>query len=122
MGETSRTITWIARIWSLASIGFVLLFVVADALDPNSPGPTRSDWIGLSLWPGGVVLGLVLGWLRTGLGGAIATGSLIGFYLWHLLERGTFPGGPYFVLVAVPGILFLLASLLSWPHERMRPA
>jgi hypothetical protein len=104
------------------SLGFVLLFVIGELLNGNGARPTRLEWIGLALWPGGVCLGLVIAWFRARLGGAIATVCLIAFYLWSLLERGRFPGGPYFVLVAVPGFLFLLSSFMSWPQQKTRPA
>lgn len=124
MSETpgSRALIGFARIWSLASIAFVLLFLFGDALNGNGARPTAAEWVGLALWPGGVVVGLVLAWFRNGLGGAVAIGSLIAFYVWYLLERGTFPRGPYFFLVAAPGILFLLSSLLSRPTQQMRRA
>ena len=118
----SRAMTWIARIWSLVSLGFVLLFVFAELLNGNGARPTRSEWIGLALWPGGVCLGLVIAWFRARIGGAITAVCLIAFYLWFWLERGSFPGGPYFVLVAVPGFLFLLSSLMSWPQQKTLPA
>lgn len=125
MSETaeSKAIIWLARIWSLASLGFVILFLLGDGLSGQGGKPTLTEWIGLALWPGAVGLGLVIAWFRAGLGGAIATASLIAFYFWGLLERGRFPKGPYFVLVAAPGILFLLSSLLSRlrPWQKMRP-
>jgi hypothetical protein len=124
MSESPRStaVMWIARIWSVVSLGFVLLFVISELLNGNGARPTRLEWIGLTLWPGGVCLGLVIAWFRARLGGAIATVCLIAFYLWSLLERGRFPGGPYFVLVAVPGFLFLLSSFMSWPQQKTRPA
>ncbi len=118
----SNAIKWIARIWSLLSLGFVLLFVFAELFNGNGARPTRAEWIALAFWPGGVCLGVVIAWFRARLGGAIATVCLIAFYLWSLLDRGRFPGGPYFVLVATPGILFLLSSFMSWPREKTRPA
>ena len=118
----SRAIEWIARIWSLASLGFVLLFVFGQLLNGNGARPTQAEWIGLGFFPGGVCLGLVIAWFRTRLGGAIAAVCVIAFYLWSLLERGRLPAGPYFVLVAAPGILFLLASFMSLPREKMQPA
>lgn len=122
MSETpeSRALTWVARIWSLASIVFVLIFLFGEGLSRHGAMPTATEWIGLALWPGGVAVGLVVAWFRKGLGGAIAIGSLIAFYVWNLLERGTFARGPYFLLVAAPGILFLLSSLLSRPRQQMR--
>jgi hypothetical protein len=124
MSETlaSKSLNWIARIWSLVAIAFVLVFVFGEVLSGHGVGPTAAEWIGLSLWPGGVCLGLVVAWFRKGPGGVIATGSLIGFYVWHLLDRGTFPRGPFFLLVAAPGVLFLFSSLVSRLPQQMRSA
>ena len=121
-GPTSRAIIWVARIWSLAAVGFVLLFLVGEVLNGQGGRPTGAEWIGLAFWPGGVCLGLIIAWFRLGLGGVIATGSLVGFYIWYLLDRGTFPRGPYFLLVAAPGVLFLIASLLSNRSPQPRSA
>ncbi len=38
-----RAIEWIARIWSLASLGFVLLFVFGQLLNGNGARPTQAD-------------------------------------------------------------------------------
>jgi hypothetical protein len=123
MSETagSRALTWVARIWSLASIVFVLVFVFGELLSGHGAMPTTTEWFVLALWPGGVALGLVVAWFRKGLGGVIAIGSLTAFYVWNLLERGRLPRGPYFLLVAAPGVLFLLSSFLSRPRQQMRP-
>jgi hypothetical protein len=121
-GPASRAIIWVARIWSLAAVGFVLLFLVGEVLNGQGGKPTGAEWIGLAFWPGGVCLGLIIAWFRLRLGGAIATGSLVGFYIWYLLDRGTFPRGPYFILVAAPGVLFLVASLLSSQSPQTRSA
>jgi len=109
----STALSWVARIWSLASIAFVLVFIFGEVFRGHGAKPTAAEWIGLALFPGGVVVGLVVAWFRDGIGWTIATGSLIGFYGWNLLERGRFPTGPYFLLVAAPGILFLLSSLIA---------
>lgn len=119
---TSRAMCWVARIWSLASIVFVLVFLFGEGLSGHGGKPTAAQWIGLALWPGGVVVGLLIAWFQKGLGGAIAIASLLAFYVWNLLDRGTFPRGPYFFLVAAPGILFLLSSLFSRPSQQMRHA
>ena len=124
MSEThvSKALNWIARIWSLAGVAFVLLFVFGEVFSGHGMRPTAAEWLGLALWPGGVGIGLAIAWFRKGLGGAIAMSSLVGFYLWNLLERGRFPSGPYFLLVAAPGVLFLLLSLISRPPQETRPA
>ena len=124
MSETpgSKALSWLARIWSLASIVFVLVFLFGEGLSGPGAKPTAAEWIGLALWPGGVCVGLVFSWFREGIGGIVTTGCLIAFYGWNLLERGRFPTGPYFLLVAAPGILFLLSSLLSQKPQEMHPA
>lgn len=124
MSETpgSRALSFVARIWSLASIAFVLVFLFGEGLTVNGHGPTLAEWIALAFWPGGVLVGLVIAWFRERLGGAIAVGSLLAFYVCLFVERGAFPGGPYFLLVAAPGFLFLLSSLLSRPSQQMRHA
>ena len=109
----STALSWVARIWSFASIAFVLVFIFGEVFRGHGAKPTAAEWIGLALFPGGVVVGLVVAWFRDGIGWTIATGCLIGFYGWNLLERGRFPTGPYFLLVAAPGILFLLSSLIA---------
>lgn len=68
---------------------------------------------GLAFWPVGVVFGLILAWFREGLGGLITTGCLIAFYLWNVILEGSPPTGPFFFLVAAPGVLFLLVWLWS---------
>ena len=103
----------IARIWSLFSIGFILAMFIGEALSDEGVRPTPADWLGLALFPTGVLLGLVVAWWREGIGGAEALLSLAGFYLWNWLQKGRWPEGPFFVLVALPGLLFLIYSLLD---------
>ena len=108
-------LSWVARVWSIASIAFVLLFVFGEGLQ----GMGKGDLIGFVFWPIGVLLGLIIAWRHEGLGGSLAIGSLTAFYAWNWLERSSFPGGPYFLLVAAPAILFVASWVLSpWPPER----
>ena len=118
MASVSRPgiIRWVARIWSLASIAFVLAFLIGEGLSDGSRGPTVAEAVGLALFPLGVGVGLVIAWRREILGGALAIGSLIAFYLWLLIIDGKFPRGPFFFLVAAPGILFMINWFLSRGH------
>ena len=45
-GPASRAIIWVARIWSLAAVGFVLLFLVGEGLNGQGGKPTGAEWIG----------------------------------------------------------------------------
>ena len=107
----------IARIWSLIRIGFILTMFIGEALSGEGVWPTSAEWLGLALFPSGVLLGLLLAWWREGIGGAVALLSLVGFYLWNWLQNGRWPEGPFFVLVAAPGLLFLICSLLERPRR-----
>lgn len=96
-------IRWTARVWAVAAIGVVLLLSVAEGLYPARP----AEWIGLALYPGGVCVGMILAWWREGLGGGITVGSLVAFYAVYAATAGTLPRGPWWLVLAVPGFLFL---------------
>ncbi len=108
-------IRWMARTWIIASAGFILLMFIGSGLvEGFNPAQLASrDWIGLFFFPFGVGLGMIVAWRREGLGGSITVGSLAAFYAALRIMGGRFPGGPYFALVAAPGILFLVCGLLS---------
>jgi len=113
MNVTLVTVRWVARVWSILSILAVLAFAVGGAVGGNGPRPTPQEWVGLALWPIGVGVGLVVAWFREELGGVLALGCLIAFYIWNLLRSGHLPRGPFFFLMAAPGLLFLIAGFLS---------
>ena len=111
----------IARVWSLVSIGFVLLIFVGQALTSTTQTMVAaSELVGLAFFPIGVCFGAILAWRREALGGSICLLSLFAFYAWCRVATGRFPGGPYFALIALPGALFLAASLLWRPEVTAR--
>ena len=113
MNVTLVTVRWVARAWSILSILAVLAFAVGEAVGGNGPRPTPQELVGLALWPIGVGAGLVVAWFREELGGIFALGCLIAFYVWNLFRSGHLPQGPFFFLMAAPGLLFLIAGFLS---------
>jgi len=102
---------WVARGWSIFSILLVLVFAFGEG--GNGPRPMAQEWVGLALWPIGVGVGLAVAWYREELGGILALGCLIAFYVWNVLRSGHLPRGPFFFLIAAPGLLFLAAGFLS---------
>jgi len=59
-----------------------------------------------------VLVGLILAWRWEGLGGGLTVTGVLVFYLtWWL--HGKTPRGPFFLLIAAPGVLFLLHWLLT---------
>ena len=98
---------WTARISSVFSLALLAMFLFGE------PGaPTPGEWVALAFFPGGVALGMIAGWSRELIGGAVAVGSLAAFYVVMFALRGQAPAGPYFALFAAPGFLFLAAGAL----------
>jgi hypothetical protein len=104
-----------AKVWSVASIGFLLLMFIGSGLEEgfNPAQFVFRDLAGLLFFPFGVGLGMIVAWRWEGLGGAITVGSLLAFYAALRLMDGRFPRGPWFALVAAPGVLFLVCWWLS---------
>jgi hypothetical protein len=105
---------WIARVWSIASFAVIAAFAFGE----GGRGPNVRELVALAFFPVGVLVGLAVAWWREGLGGAIAIGSLAGFYLWIMVLGGRPPAGPYFLLLAAPGFLFLIAWFMRRPIVR----
>lgn len=104
-------VRWAARVGSIAS----LLLLSSFIFGPNEADkwPTAQEWAGLAFFPGGVAAGMLLGWWKERLGGAVTVASLAGFYAWLFLTSGRIWAGPWFFVFAAPGFLFLLADWLS---------
>ncbi|MFP3895401.1 MAG: hypothetical protein ACLFV5_00985 [Anaerolineales bacterium] len=119
----SPVIRWVARVWSIVSLGFVLLIVGGELASPTgSPPIAARDLLGMALFPVGVCVGLVVAWWHEGLGGTITVSSLLAFYVLLWGFDGHFPRGPYFALVAAPGVLFLLLWSIALVRSQSRPA
>jgi hypothetical protein len=111
-----KVLRWSARTLSLFSIGIVLLFAIGEVL--NLSRFTPRELVLFMFFPLGVCLGLALAWWREALGGGITVLSLAAFYLlnWHWSSR--FPRGYAFIVLALPGFLFLLSAL--WANSTVR--
>jgi hypothetical protein len=80
----------------------------------GEPGtPTPREMVALACFPLGVVVGMLLGWWRELIGGGVTAASLLMFYAWMWLAGGRFPTGPYFLLFASPGLLFLALDAIQ---------
>jgi hypothetical protein len=101
---------WSARVTGLLSIGVLLLRLtgVDDWAELR-----LAAWIGLLLYPFGVLLGLALAWWREGLGAAVAGVSVTAFYLSEVLLAGRL-AGPRPLVFTAPAVLFFA----SWFAHR----
>ncbi len=106
---------WAARLASLASLGFVLLLAIGEGGNQlhTKPGDWARDLALGVFFPYGLCIGMVLAWWRQGWGGGITVASVFAFYAVHFAFSGTLPRGPWLAIVASPGALFLLSSLLA---------
>lgn len=100
-------VRWTARLSSL-----VITVLVALMLTEGGGRPTAAEAAAMVLFPGGIILGFAIAWWRERLGGLITVGSLVGFYV-LMTAMGRFPTGPYFLITAAPGFLFLLAGMIG---------
>ena len=112
-----KAIRWIAIVWSWVSIAFVLLFLIGYGLDPTESLPTGKDLLIMLTFPFGVITGLVIAWKWEFVGSIISIVGLGLFYLAIYLDKGFWPRGPFIVLVALPGFIFLLHFLLLRRHQ-----
>ncbi len=97
-----------ARLSSLASIGLLLAFIFGEF-----GSPTPAEMALLAFFPFGVMIGMVIGWWKDLIGGAVTVSALAAFYLLFTIQSSHIPPGPYFALFALPGGLFLVAGLLE---------
>ena len=105
MERVRTTIRWIARIWSIPSIVTLLLPYFMEGLYWLGATSIREVIGHICFFA--VLVGLILAWRWEGLGGSLTVGGLAAFYVtWWL--HGKHPRGPFFLLVAAPGFLFLL--------------
>ena len=106
---------WIARGLSIATIGFILLFMFGEEANWSAVRPV--EMVGLAFFPFGLMAGLVLAWRREMSGSLIAVGSIACFYLnYGLAIRGSIAQGWWILGLAFPGVLFLVYALLRHEH------
>lgn len=100
----ARVFRWAGRIASLIILGFIVLSLT----EPAGP-PTASQIGALVFFPGLLGVGFVLAWWREGLGAAVATLGIAGFYTWSLVGGGHFARGPWFLVCWSPALFFAAA-------------
>ena len=111
-----RSLRWTARVFSILYVGTFLIFAFGGGVSLSAF--TGRELLLFLFFPLGVCFGTALGWWREGLGGGIALGSVVAFYLAHYLLSQRFPRGFALLLLALPGFLFLVCWL--WTRARGR--
>ena len=112
-----RKVRRTARAGSLVSVGVILAWFIGEALGKRGGSfqdLTSGDAVLLLCCPAGVVVGMVVGWWQELRGGLITAASLAVQYAGFYLFDGRLPAVWWvFLLFAAPGLLFLVAALLS---------
>lgn len=108
---------WIVRLLVKISLFLLGCFVFAHLWE-GGPRPTGTEWVGLSFFPIGIMLGLFVTLRYPIAGGILVLLSLAGFYAWHFLESSSLPSGPFFILFASPGLLMLASKLTYYVSQR----
>lgn len=109
----TNPIGWVARVLSVLGVGIILMFMIGEGFNPLHL--TAREALLSLFFPMGVCVGMIVGWFREGLGGAITALSLALFFVVHYAQRGRFPGGTAFLLFSSGGLLFLV----SWLYTRL---
>jgi len=117
-------VRWSARILSLLSIGFFLMMFIGEGGQRNFVSIAafqafvRQTGLAFLFFPIGLMAGMIVAWWRAGIGGAITVASLALFYVNEIILTGRPPRGLFFMILALPGFLFLLARALSGPRPQ----
>ena len=102
---------WTARVLSVFSTFVLMLFLFGEPF--NVEKVTATQWLGLALFPVGLIIGFAVAWWREGLGGSITIGSLLAFYVvFTTLMREPLSDGGWFLVFGIPGFFFLLSALV----------
>jgi len=110
--KTRKIIRWIARIWAALMVAFMLFMFIAHIIE-DGIGPLTGLYIrDYFMMPSMVIslIGLALGWKWERLGGIMALGGMVAFYLFDFAFSGDFPRGPTFLIIVFPGVLFLILA------------
>jgi hypothetical protein len=110
MNRWMKVLRWTARLWSLVSIIALLLPFFVEGLYWLGATSLR-EVIGHICFLA-VLVGLIVAWRREGLGGGLTLAGTGSFYLtWWLYGKTV--RGPFLLILAAPGFLFVLYWLLD---------
>jgi hypothetical protein len=109
-----KALRWTARILAGLSAGLILTIFIGEGIDdgiePLFHLTVREKLMFVAF--GTVWVGLILGWKSELWGGILILGGTIAFHLLDYAFSGNFPRGPFFLIFASPGVLFLLYAWL----------
>ena len=108
-------IRWSARFWAVIVVAIILFIFIAHVIE-DGIGPLTELTLRETLMMIAFVVttvSLLLGWKWELVGGSLTLAGMVAFYLIDFAFSGSFPQGPFFLMIAFPGVLFIIAGLLS---------
>ena len=102
-----------ARVGSLATLAFIGMFFIGELTNGEGVWPSLTEWIAVAFFPCGMLIGMGIAWRRELLGGVITIASIAAFYAWDFILSGRPPSSAIFIVLGLPGLLFVLASMLD---------
>jgi hypothetical protein len=99
---------WFARGSAALVAAFVLLFAIGEGGFSLFQATWTDVFLMTAFWV--AIAGLAISWWSDWLGGSLAVGGMLAFYLGHRWLAGTWPGGWVFPLIAFTGALVLLVA------------
>jgi hypothetical protein len=113
MQRLERILEITAKILSLFSLGFVLIFFVGNFFGPHRSFPNFYEFLQMLLFPVGVITGLFISWRHTLIGSIISIVSLFSFYVVEYIIKSRIIQGPFFILLCLPAFVFLFLHILK---------
>lgn len=107
--KPQTVLQWTAHVLGVASTMLLLAFAFGGH---ESMSLTGREAVLFLFFPVGIIAGFILAWRRELLGGLFTVGSLALFYGYIFAQTGRIPGGPYFLLFALPGFLHIASAML----------
>ncbi len=110
--KITNALLWIARILAILEIGFILFFLLADLLDGDSGQAgldSVQEMITFTFFPVLPLIGLLLALKWPAVGGIISTLGFIGLSV----VRPDLIADPAIMMLAIPGILFLVYWIME---------
>ncbi len=111
MLSTIRILIWIARLLAVCSMSMLVLFAIGGFNPPLKM--TLQEATLFLFFPVGICAGMLLAWRWELYGGTLTVLCLLMFYGLHVLFGHSFPNGPWFLIFAFPGFLFLGIGLFA---------
>lgn len=105
---------WAARLTSIGVVALLLQFASGEDFSKVS----AREWVGLSFFPLGVIIGLAMAWWREVIGAAVTASSVSAFYVVYGALLGGRVGGPWFVVFASPAALFFASWVCGRWHMK----